>query len=110
MNIDDLTLGQVKGIAEMFGGAKQQKAHPLLGQRVLVILPHGFVYFGNLNQRYGELELLDACNVRYWEKREGGLPEFADSGPSENDKIDRVHTSVIIGQYVAMIECGDWRE
>jgi len=110
MNIDNLTFGQAKEIAGMLGGNTQQNVHPFIGQRVLAILPHGFIYFGELNQRCGEIELLNARNLRYWEKRNGGLPEFADSGPCANDRIDRVHTSVIIGGYIALIPCGDWRE
>jgi len=57
----------------------------------VVILRNGFVFVGDLERRDG-IGYLQGMQVRYWSKRDGGLPEFAAGGRREGDKLD-----VIIG-------------
>ena len=110
MNIDDMKLGDIKQIAALFGGENQSKKHPLIGQKVVAILPHGFIYFGKLSQESGIYKLTDASNLRYWKTRSGGLPEFAKDGPIDDDKIDAVSGCVCFDVHIAIIPCGDWGE
>jgi hypothetical protein len=109
-DINEMKLGDIKQIAALFGGESQPKIHPLIGKKVLAILPNGFIYFGLLEQECGSFKLTNASNLRYWKTRESGLPEFADKGPVDDDKIDRISSSVYFESYISMIECGDWHE
>jgi len=108
MNIDDMKLGELKEIASLFGGQSTQKKHPLLGKKVVAILPHGFIFFGKLDQDGGFFRLTDASNLRYWKTRDGGLPEFAKSGVIDGDKIDKLDDCVCFDAHISIIPCGDW--
>ena len=81
--------------------------HPLIGRRVLAVLPHGFIHFGTLNRESGVLKLTDAKNLRYWVKRDGGLPEFARSGTKGDDRIDPIGT-VYLENVLFFYPLGDW--
>ena len=87
MNIDDMTVKQVREIASMFG-ANQTTQHPCVGKKVLVLLPGRFVYLGTLEQHGDHCVLRDAQNIRYWKERENGLGGFAKNGPMSGDKVD----------------------
>ena len=73
----------------------QGPIHPLNGQGVLAVMPHGFIHFGLLHDEFGYLRLTEASNLRYWSKRDGGLPEFAKNGPKSDDKIDKIGEAVL---------------
>lgn len=88
MNIDDLTIGQLKQINAMTGGAASTPQHPCVGKKVLVILPGRFIYMGTLEQEGEHCVLKDAKNIRYWKDRDNGLGGFAAKGPVPGDKID----------------------
>jgi len=83
--------------------------HPYHGRRVLAIMPHGFIHFGLLWQQGGYLFLKDASNLRYWSKREGGLPEFAKNGPVGDDRIDSIG-EVVLETPMFFYPLGDWDE
>lgn len=78
--------------------------HPFVGKRVIAILPYGFVFVGDLSQCGAYFELANAVNLRYWAKRDGGLPDVAINGFVADDRIDRCHSPVIFEVYVAMLE------
>ena len=82
INIDDLTIGEAREIAAMFGGiagtpAKNKPAwkHPLLGKRVLVRTFSAGVHIGTLESvnpdNAMECHLKDA--LRLWKWEGGGL-------------------------------------
>ena len=106
MSIDNLTIGEAKELAALFG-ATEKRLHPFTGENVIVALPHGFVFFGILQP---DMTLCKASNIRYWEKRDGGLPEFAKSGPKSNDKIDKLAGKVDVSKYLFIYQAGDWNE
>ena len=62
--------------------------HPLCGKSVLVVSSNGFIHAGVLDQEGSRLYLREAKNIRYWCKRDGGLPELARNGFLPDDKID----------------------
>ena len=108
MNIDDLTIKEARQICSIFGNQDPEPTtHPLNGQRVIAVLPNGFVHFGTLNQQCHGYTLTDASNIRYWEKRDGGLPAFAQTGPKDGDKIDIIG-SVHIETVLFFYPCGEW--
>ncbi len=80
--------------------------HPLIGRKVIVISTNGFVHAGILEQRSNLLCLRDASNIRYWSKRQGGLPELAKNGFCEEDKIDKIDGLVALHSVVAIMENG----
>jgi len=81
MNINDMTIGEAKEIASMFGmNGNAQKScsgwkHPLIGQRVLVRTYSAGVHIGTLvsvnPDNAMECELSDA--LRLWKWTNGGL-------------------------------------
>lgn len=83
--------------------------HPYHGRRVLAVMPHGFIHFGLLHHESGGFRLTDASNLRYWTKRDGGLPEFASKGPKSNDRIDKIG-EVALESPLFFYPLGDWSE
>jgi len=101
---------ELQELKELLGGSSSKPVpHIFHGQRVVVALPHGFIFFGTLHDASGGLSLIEASNLRYWSKRDGGLPEFAMKGPRPNDKIDKVGT-VAIHTPIFMYQTGEWHE
>lgn len=109
MNIDDLTIAQAKTLASMFNPVPQNnhKGHPLLGRKVVAVLPHGFIHFGELYATQTGYKLTDASNLRYWSKRDGGLPEFAKKGPIADDRVDKIGV-VYFDSALFFYPCGNW--
>ena len=115
MNINDMTVGQCREIAELFSvnigdqQAQQKHAH-LAGSKVLAIVPNGFVFIGDLSlTKSGGYILNNASNIRSWKARVGGLPELAKNGYIDGDKIDDVG-EVFLEQVLAFYRCGENHE
>ena len=103
----ELSISDLKEL--LAGSSSKPLKHIFHGQRVVVALPHGFIFFGTLHDTEGRLSLINASNIRYWSKRDGGLPEFARLGPKPDDKIDAAGT-VAIHSPLFVYQTGDWRE
>jgi ribosomal protein L11 len=73
MNIEDLTLKQLREIAALVGNpAAQTKTHPFIGQKVLCRCDSAGVHVGTLVNASGtEAQLTDA--IRIWKWQDGGL-------------------------------------
>ncbi len=97
----EITLSE---LMEIFKGEKSAERHPLCGKRVLAVSTHGFVHVGLLGQEGTHLYLTDAKNIRYWSKRDGGLPELAEKGFLEDDRIDKCHEPVWLSSLVFLTE------
>jgi len=87
MNIDDLTIKQARELSAMFCAAHPVH-HPLVGKKVLVMLPGRFIYMGTLELVGGYHVFYDAQNIRYWTDRKNALGGLAKKGLLEDDKID----------------------
>ena len=83
----------------------ETQLHPLCGKSVLAVSTHGFVHTGVLDQEGSYLYLREAKNIRYWAKRDGGLPELAEKGFVPDDRIDNCHSFVWLSSLVFMMEC-----
>lgn len=59
MNIDDLTLGQIKQIQGLCGGIAATEVEPFLGQYVVVRTYSAGVFAGTVKQRIGKKVLLE---------------------------------------------------
>lgn len=74
MNIDDLTLGQLKEIKALFSEneKQEQKVHPMLGKRCLIRTYSAGVHIGDVVYVDGmEVKLENA--LRLWKWTDGGL-------------------------------------
>lgn len=108
MKLNELTIGEAKQLATLFCSTENQK-HPLDGKKVIAVLPHGFIHFGDLEDLGNSFVLRNASNLRYWEKRDGGLPEFAKDGPKSNDRIDKIgNDGVYFSSALFFYLIGDW--
>ena len=81
MTIDNLTTGEAKELAAMFGQTQKSKPHPMLGQRVLVRTYSAGVHIGTLVSADGmECHLKDALRLWKWEGGGLSLSAVATSG------------------------------
>lgn len=108
MNIEDLTVREVRELLAVFGQRAPTEGHLWAGQKVLVVLPHGFIYFGVLREQAGHLLLCDASNLRYWEKRDSGLGGFVAEGPRDGDRVDRMPGDVLVNSHISMMRITKW--
>ena len=90
MNIDELTLGQVKELKGMFCGGKEVSGEKSLGTRI-VILQRGWVAVGKMFQKGSDCRLEDAAIIRVWGTTKG-LSEIAANGPTKNTILDKSPT------------------
>lgn len=87
MNINELTLGQIKEIQALIGASHQCKPEIHHGQNI-VVLDRGFVYVGDVCEKDGMLIITKAKNIRYWGTK-NGLGELQ-NGPLKETKLDDV--------------------
>ena len=75
MNINELTVGQVKELQAMLGGVKTKAENPMLGKRCLVRTYSAGVHIGNVSwinpENAMECKLENA--LRLWKWEDGGL-------------------------------------
>lgn len=75
MNIDNLTLGDIKKLQALFGQTIQREAHPMLGKRCLVRTYSAGVHIGDVTwinpDNAMECKLENA--LRLWKWEGGGL-------------------------------------
>jgi hypothetical protein len=111
MNIDELTLGQVKELRGMFGGACAEPTGSIdvcAGSKTkILILQRGWVYVGKPTQAGNIITLHDAKCIRIWGTT-NGIGELAEKGPLEKTKLDscpdvRCHVLTT----VAIVDCND---
>lgn len=90
MNIEDLTIGQVKVLQSMFsnGSVTQKKIDHGLQ---IVVLDRGFVYVGDTKTDGDFVIILNAKNIRRWGTTKG-LGELAREGKKQNTVLDNVGT------------------
>lgn len=68
MNIDELTLGQIKQIQSLCGLQKTEEAHPDIGKKVIIRTYSAGVHYGILEYKNGnECRLKNAIRIWYWD-------------------------------------------
>lgn len=90
ININDLTIGQAKELATMFGDTPAPSPHENRMEHgwVIAVLDRGFVYVGYVVTDREWCHITDAWNVRVW-GTELGLGQLV-AGPTSKTKLDRV--------------------
>lgn len=92
MNIDELTIGDAKKLACMFGKEKSSDSccHPFIGKKVIIRTYSAGVHFGELIDKEGkEVILKNARRLWYWKTTNKGisLSEVANSGLAKDSKV-----------------------
>lgn len=110
MNIDDLTMGQVKAIQNM--GICKNGVVDDKGEIKIVILQRGWVMVGKYYQNGTQCKLLSGSVIRSWGTTKG-LGEIAKNGPTDNTKLDPIpETKFHELTIVATVSCNKekWEE
>lgn len=109
MNLDDLTIGQVKSLERFFNNKEHQpKLNKQLGKKVLIRTDRAGVHYGTLVSKAGlEIELKDAIRIWYW-KGAASLSQMAVDGVScpEDCKFS-VQVPIICLTYIEIIPCSE---
>ena len=74
MNINDLTIGEAKGLASMFGASKEQSvwSNVMIGKKVIIRTYSAGVWFGLLVQKDGKEVIIENARRMYqWWCKEG---------------------------------------
>lgn len=89
MNIDDLTIKQVREIAEMFAALQAPiPQEPQVNHGLsIVVLDRGFVYIGHVSTDVNWCRIRNAKNIRRWGTTRG-LGQLALEGPTSDTKLD----------------------
>lgn len=90
MNINDLTIGEAKELASLFGGVTQQKKSFFVGRKVIIRTYSAGVHYGELVEKDGaEVILKDARRLWYWKTANKGisLSEVANVGLAKDSKV-----------------------
>ena len=85
MNINDLTIGEAKELAAMFGGNDAQTFTPHIGKKCIIRTYASGVHFGEIVKQEGrQVELHNARRLWRWDVAPNGisLSEVAMYGPA----------------------------
>src|SRR5690606_26798276 len=109
MNINDLTIGQAKELAAMFGatGKRERVEHGLQ----IVVADRGFVYIGFVTTDGEWVRIKAAKNIRRWGTTKG-LGELV-HGPTSNTELDEVgdiRMPFHALQHLIAVEDGSWNK
>ena len=93
MNIDELTLGNLKKLKGLLNGSECKKVNYVEdGEPVIVVLQRGWVDVGYFSQEGPICTLNNAFNIRNWGTSKG-LGEIAENGPTDSTKLDSCRIS-----------------
>lgn len=99
MNINDLTLGQAKELAAMFGATKAQPTHPMIGKYVIARCYAAGVHAGTVASVDGDnVILFDSRRLWSWKAKDGvALSGLAQHGPKDGGcKIDVINPEIYL--------------
>lgn len=111
MNLDDLTIGDAKKLAAMFGGGTPPVARssPHLGKQCIIRTYASGVHFGRLVAQHGrEVELHDARRIWRFDVKSHGisLSEVANHGTTDSrTKVCEVVPEMTILDALEIIPC-----
>lgn len=110
MNIDELTLGDVKELQCMMGG-KSSGDHMSLSGKKIMVLQRGWIVIGDVSQCGPTVTISDASVIRRW-GTEKGLGEIAEGGPTSETRLDPIGTIQVHQLAVVMavdVEAKKWK-
>ncbi|WP_052198378.1 hypothetical protein [Pectobacterium fontis] len=87
MNINEMTIGQAKELAALFGGVKSESSSPIEnGARYIVTLQRGWIVVGDVTKSGDYLSITNASVIERWGTSEG-LGQLAISGPTDDTRL-----------------------
>lgn len=112
MNIDNMTFGELKQIAALFGGQQpQQKTqHPFIGQFCIARCYEAGVHAGFVESVDGENVILtDSIRLWQWKAADGiALSGVAQNGvKKENCKFDSTNPKIYLTGVCELIPCSE---
>ena len=87
MKIDELTIGEAKELARVFGGQGGDFRLAAEGEQIIVVLQRGWVVVGTYSQSGETSTISNAKIIRRWGTTKG-LGELAEKGPLPNTVLD----------------------
>jgi hypothetical protein len=87
INLDDLTLGQIKGIQKLLGAKETNKESKEDFGKQIVILQRGWVAIGDLTKIGDYYELENAYIIRRWGTT-NGLGQLASQGKQSKTELE----------------------
>lgn len=109
MNIDNLTFGELKQIAAMFGaGQKQDAPHPMVGKYVICRCYSAGVHAGELVSQSGDQAVLkNSRRLWSWKAKSGiALSGLSQSGLASG-KVDTMLPEIALTGVIETIPCSD---
>ncbi len=90
MNLDDLTLGQLKEIKALAGNMPCSSSRGTIDRGFrIAVLQRGWVYIGRVFQQGDDYVLTNGACIRRWGTSKG-LGELAANGPTANTELEPV--------------------
>lgn len=110
MNLDDLTIGQAKQLAALFGTQQTAPATPPDHEPRAVVVctdKRGVVFGATTNVHARPVVLTDARMCLYWSADVGGVFGLADIGPTADCSISATSPSVTLEGVTAVFAMTD---
>jgi hypothetical protein len=110
MNIDNLTFGELKQIAAMFGVTQQaSKPHPFVGKYVIARCYSAGVHTGEVVSAEGENVILkNSRRLWSWKAQDGvALSGVAQNGLKSEGKVDTLNPEIYLTGVCELIPCSD---
>ena len=107
MNINDLTLGQVKELTALISCASTNNSHPMVGKYVIARCYAAGVHAGEVVSVDGENVILkDSRRLWSWKAKEGvALSGVAQTGLQINCKVDVLNPEIYLTGVCELIPC-----
>lgn len=109
MNINDLTIGQAKELANMFSGSNGSNSidNKMIGKYVIVRCRDAGVHTGILESHNGrECVLTESRRLWYWKAAKGAfLSSVATDGLSDESKLGTELSRIHLTENCEIIEC-----
>ena len=104
-------------LSELKDLMRQAGSPPLPDKRygwIVLVLRNGFVFVGDARRESG-IGYLAGYQMRYWSKRDGGLPEVASGGKKSDDRLDKIEGELEFiwsdVNVIGVLPCGDaWKK
>ena len=107
MNLDDLTIGEVKKLASLFSEGGQPLNNGMIGKYVIVRCRDAGVHSGFLESHNGrECVLTQSRRLWYWKTKKGAfLSSLAMDGVSSDSKVGKEVPRIHLTENCEIIQC-----
>ena len=103
MNIDNLTYGELKQIAQIFNASQTQQTSTMVGRKCVVRTYSAGVHFGTVAAHNDkQVVLTNARRIYYWEKA-FTLSAVATHGIGGNSKVSCVTDEILLTEAIELI-------